>query len=35
MSEENVWIKKKTKWITKKDSDDTYLLLIGFKKKIK
>ena len=23
MSEENVWIKKKTKWITKKDSDDT------------
>ena len=23
MSEENVWIKKKTKWITKKNSDDT------------
>ena len=23
MSEENVWIKKKTNWITKKDSDDT------------
>lgn len=35
MSEENVWIKKKTKWITKKDSDDTSSTTNWIKKKDK
>ena len=35
MSEENVWIKKKNKWITVKDSNDTSSTTNWIKKKDK